>query len=641
MRRRVIRRVGIAALVLGSLLLLAWAGVVAYAAGDLVVQARTAKALATGGIAAVDADAVTTVLARTQRDVVALRQQVGWLVGPVAHLRWLPKVGPLLGEGPALLELGDSLSELAVLLWADAGPSLTHYQQGEPWQDLLAEVLPAIARGLEHKQDLAHRAVEAYADLDVAALPAAVTRYVSLLGQGLPFLADGLEVAAVAPSLLGFDEPQTYLVLALNEDELRPGGGFITGVGEVQVASADVVSMVFRDSYAVDDYSLPYPDPPEPLRQFLGLDLWVFRDSNWSPDFPTAARQALELYRPDVPAHPVGVVAIDQRAVQLLMKGLGSIQIPGLSEPVTADTVFDYMYQTWAPEDGVQDADWWRQRKSFIGELASAGMARVRSGNVDLSALATAVMGALDRRHIQVYVEDRVAQQVLSYYGWDGQVAASASDYLALVEADLGYNKASRYIVRTLRYEIDLSGSIPQAEAVVQLTHTSDRESVCKPELRYDAIYEDMMHRCYWAYLRLFVPQGAALIDATLSPIPANLVFSQLAWPGEVLTSAELGHTAFHQALLLPTGAQKELRFAYALPPSILRQESDGSFTYRLVVRKQAGVEQLTGVVALHLPANAVVLTTLPDRFQTEGDLLVTDYSSAMDLELMVHYRLP
>ena len=101
-------------------------------------------------------------------------------------------------------------------------------------------------------------------------------------------LRQGFSALTVAPQLLGMDRPRTYLVLALNEDELRPGGGFITGVGEIRVQAGKVITMTFRDSYAVDDFTQPYPDPPEPMRRYMGLDLLVLRDSNWSPDFPTA-----------------------------------------------------------------------------------------------------------------------------------------------------------------------------------------------------------------------------------------------------------------------------------------------------------------------------------------------------------------
>jgi hypothetical protein len=40
-----------------------------------------------------------------------------------------------------------------------------------------------------------------------------------------------LDGALSAPDLLGWSQPRTYLILAQNDDELRPTGGFITAIG--------------------------------------------------------------------------------------------------------------------------------------------------------------------------------------------------------------------------------------------------------------------------------------------------------------------------------------------------------------------------------------------------------------------------
>jgi hypothetical protein len=579
-------------------------------------------------------------LQRTRRDVVTLRQQAGWLVTNAARLRWLPKVGPLLGEGPALLELGDALTELGAMLWADARPSIERYQRGEPWQGLLPELLPAVGRDLQRKQALAARAQSAYADLDLAALPSSVEGYADLLGQALPYLADGLEIAGVAPTLLGFDAPRTYLVLALNEDELRPGGGFITGVGEVQVAEGDIVSMVFRDSYAVDDLSLPYPDPPEPLRFFMGLDLWGFRDSNWSPDFPTAARQAIALYRPGTRANLSGVVAVDQRGVQLLLDGLGTLTVAGVDGPVTSQTVIDYMRSAWAPEEGALDRAWWLQRKDFMGDLATAARAALFSGQADLVALGRGARAALEERHIQVFLADPVVSAVLARRGWDGSMSIPDGDVIALVEANVGYNKASASISRDLAYTIDLRSGNPRGEVELTYVNTARREQPCTPEIRYDADYALATQRCYWAYLRLLVPLGSGLVEVTPNPIPSRDILTGHAWAGDGQVSRELGLTAFSQALLLPTQSERQLRFTYSLPQWIVSRDEEGVYTYRLTIRKQAGLAELAGRVRLLLPENAVVLTNPAGcEFSGEGALTCTVQSST-DISVVVRYTI-
>lgn len=641
MSRSPTRKVGLGLISTGVLLLLVWVGRTTYAAVDLIWQIKTMKAFATSGMSVVDPLAVTTVLRRTQRDVDVLQQEVGWLLPAAARLRWLPKVGPLLSEAPVLLDLGDDLTDLGVLLWDDAAPVFERYRQGESWQRLLPDLLAALGDGIERKQSLADRALVQFEDLDIEAIPSSMRQYVDLLGKGLPFLVDGLKLVEVAPSLLGYDSPRTYLVLALNEDELRPGGGFITGVGEVRVVAGDVASMEFRDSYAVDDFSMPYPDPPEALRQFLGIDLWVFRDSNWSPDFPTAARQAIELYRPGSPIQVAGVFAIDQQGVRMVLDGLGPLAVPGVSVPVTGDSVLGYMHDAWAPEDGELDADWWRQRKSFMADLAAAGMAKLRSMDVDLAELAMGLVNALDQRHIQVYADDPVAQGRLAARGWDGALPSSAMDFLALAEANVGYNKVSALVDRTIVHTVNLREATPRAVVAVRFNHLSDREVACVPEIRYDAVYEEMMHRCYWAYLRLYVPAATILESATPCPISADLVYGNVAWPGMALKSNDAGYTVFSQALLLAPDSAKELRFTYMLPPEVVVREQDGSLTYHLLIRKQAGVRRLTVNVVLLLPETAVVLNRSPGMESVRSGALTGEYTSEIDSEISVTYVVP
>ncbi len=641
MSRPLARKVGVGLVVTGVLLVLVWAGRTAYAGVDLIGQLKTMKALASSDISVADPLAVTTVLRRTQRDVDVLQQEVGWLLPAATRLRWLPKVGPLLSEAPVLLALGNDLTDLGVLLWDDAAPILIRYRQGESWQRLLPDLLAALGDGIELKQDLADRALAQFERLDVEAIPSSMRQYVDLLGKGLPFLVDGLKVVEVAPSLLGYDSPKTYLVLALNEDELRPGGGFITGVGEVRVVAGDVASMEFRDSYAVDDFSTPYPDPPEALRQFMGIDLWGFRDSNWSPDFPRSARLAIELYRPGIPGDVAGVIAVDQTAVGMLVGGIGALHVEGVESPVTGATVVDYMRSAWAPVDGILDAEWWIGRKQFIGQLADAGIQRLRAGDLDSVPFIRAVLAALDQRHIQVLLLDPAAAGVLSSRGWDGSLESSTGDIIALVEANVGYNKASASVHRQYDYRIDLRDPSPRAELVLRYHHLVQLEQLCVPEVRYDADYVQMTRRCYWGHLRLFVPSEAELVEASLSPIDAGSIVSHNAWDGVAKVRSELGYTVFEQALLLPTAAQRELRFRYLLPPTIVRRMEDGTYEYRLTVRKQAGLAELAGYLTLLLPHNAVLLSDNAGCKATGNLDVACEFYSNTDVTFLFRFSVP
>ena len=49
----------------------------------------------------------------------------------------------------------------------------------------------------------------------------------------------------------------------------------LSGVGEVRLEAGQLVTMTFRDSYAVDDFTQPYPALPEPMQRFMGGNLMV------------------------------------------------------------------------------------------------------------------------------------------------------------------------------------------------------------------------------------------------------------------------------------------------------------------------------------------------------------------------------
>jgi len=614
------RKIAIGLAALGALLLVVWGVQSAIAVGSLLHSLKTAQAWLDDNPLKTDVATLGALLRQTRRNVVVLRRNVGWLAGAGRAFRWLPQVGPLAGDAPALLTLADGLTEAGVIVWDAAEPALAAYQAGESVLEMAPDVFTRLAPGLPRAQSAVARARDAYARLDVRAMPDRLQKPLAQLGALLPLLDDGLALADAAPALFGLDAPRTYLLVLLNEGELRPGGGFITAAGEVQVAGGKIASMTFADSYAADDFKQPYPLAPEPMRQFMGIELLVFRDSNWSPDFPTAARQAIELYRPRRSVTVDGVIAADQIAVQGLVSALGPLTLPGADEPVTGATLFDYLYKAWAPADGQLDGDWWRQRKSFMEPFAEAVMARIASGDVDWLALARAGQHLISEKHIQMYFVDANVQAVLAARGWDGSLRAPEGDYALVVEANLGYSKASAKLDRAFTYDVDLTQLPPRATMTLAYTHTSQIDIACIPEARYDPEYTQMMDRCYWGYLRLYAPPGAQLVDASRHPIAAEFVASKQPWDGmaRVSTASEGPYAVFEQAILMPTASRAVVSFTYTLPDTVVQRHPDGTFTYRLVWQKQAGLRGVPARVILHMPQNAVLCASqaIPGAYQ-------------------------
>ncbi|MGC9468114.1 MAG: DUF4012 domain-containing protein [Anaerolineae bacterium] len=655
-RAALLRWVGVFLVFLALIALGVWAADTYSAARGLLqglreVQGLVSADIGSAGVRSLDPAAVDGVIRGARKDVVTLKRNVGWLVPLVGRLGWVPRVGDLLATAPALLELGDTLTEAGVLLWDDAAPLLVGHQGGVSAMDLMPTAIASLSQGLDRKIALITRAEVAYDAIDPDVLPYRFQEPFAKLGEGLPLLGEGLSAVEIAPYLLGMGQPRTYLVLALNEDELRPGGGFISGVGELRVSDGRVMSLTFQDSYAADDFSQPYPEAPEPLQQLMGIELLLFRDSNWSPDFPTSARQAIALYRPGYDLPVDGVIGVDQRALRLLAEGIGPVTLPDQEEPIGPADVVAFVRDAWAPDDGLLNREWWSQRKGFMEALAKAYLARLESGKADLTALGQAAFEALETRHVQIYVEDPATAALLAKRGWDGSVLLSEGDYLLVSEANVGYNKASTSVSRKVSYAVDLREAEIVADVVLQYDHSSRPGAACDPSLRYDPTYVAMMDRCYWAYVRVFVPSGAVLTSASHHPIPADSMAMGRPWSGEaqVSTGVDL-YAEFSQAFLLRRGAREELQFSYVLPSSVLEREADGSTTYCLLVQKQPGVVALDLDLSIWLPSGSEARVV---HLEPEGALAAEEAAvdqqgvlrlemvSETDVRVVVNYKQP
>jgi hypothetical protein len=408
-----------------------------------------------------------------------------------------------------------------------------------------------------------------------------VAAQLSRLDRLLPLARVGLQMAQIAPSLLGADGPRTYLILAQNNHELRGTGGFISAAGTVRLDAGRISDLKLIDSYAVDNFAQPHPAPPRALAEQMGTQLLTLRDSSWAPDFPESAQVARALFLQDQGGATDGAIALDLEAVRLLVAALEPLQVAGVDQPVTGDNVIEWMKRAWqAPQEGggtVQEAktsDWWANRKNFMGDLMAATLAKVQGGGgLNPVALGRALLAMLEGRHLQVAVDDPALARVLAGQGWDGALRPPAeSDFLAVVDSNVGFNKANAAVQQQIDYRVEPAGDGLMATLTLTYTHTAPAgsEPICDRTPRYGDSYDALIQRCYWEYLRVYAPGGSELLAAE----GINHAATE---PGE------RGTTLFTGDFALRPGDQQTVTLSYRLPASVPVKP------YRLAVRKQAG----------------------------------------------------
>ncbi len=226
----------------------------------------------------------------------------------------------------------------------------------------------------------------------------------------------------------------------------------------------------------------------------------------------------------------------------------------------------------------------------------------------------------LEEKHLLVYFTDPGAQALLAEQGWDGALRPGSGDFLMVVDANVGYNKASARVRQSITYEVDLSRRPPRATLTLVYTHTARRGCPCKPEVRYDPVYEPMMDRCLWDDLRVYIPQGGRLLDATRIPVPGRpsgrASPNPARWPSDRRRKGRF--SPWRRLLLLPPGTTQTRALIWELPEEVVAWDGDDG-TYTLRVQKQPGTVGHPLRLRIRLPDGAVLVAAAPSPSAVEG----------------------
>jgi len=584
-------------------------------------------------------------LRNTATGLEALHEELRPFLPLTRYLGWVPTYGGDIEAAPYLLAAGRDLSRAGVILLERFSP-LLEYPSDVEQASVLSQAVTTLAQAradLDQAEQLLQQAQTSLDAVESGRLSPLLADQVAPLQRYLPLATSGLKVAKRLPSLLGAESPQTYLILTQNMDEIRPTGGYINAAGHVVLDQGQIVEFVMGDSYAVDQLSEAYPYPPTPIRQYMAADYWVLRDANWSPDFPTSARNAIELYELGQGISANGVVVLDQQALVYLVRAFEPVDVD--AEEVTSKNVIELMRRQWEPLSDQEYGEWWRQRKSFMVALAQTVRGRFEHdiGSIDPPVLVDALQQALAEKHILVYVEDPIAAEFLSEHNWSGSLQTVPGDYLMVVDANLGFNKASALVERSTSYHVTLAedGSA-QARAKLSYQHPAQRRAEpCLQEPRYDPVYEQNMERCYWNYVRLIVPSGAHLLNGPGIMVDGQYLLRGQSTAGEIDVEP-LGseRTSWGQLFLLSPGESLSLDYIYTLPPGTAHSVDD-RWVYSLYLQKQPSTLQPPVEVVVTLAEGAHFLESQPQPLIQQGSVGTYSVSLSTDQKIEVSYRFP
>jgi len=454
---------------------------------------------------------------------------------------------------------------------------------------------------------------------DLGAIAASLAPAIIQLQDVREKLSVAAELAKLLPALSGYPTPKNYLLLLQNNTELRPTGGFIGTLATVTVASTMAQDLKVSDVYALDGAGSANLKtvPPAPLAKYLSAPKWYLRDANWSPDFPTAAREVIDIYGQEGGAEKFdGVLAVDPTLAVDLLKIVGNVTIG--ASTFTPDNVTDeieYQVEKGFDAKGLPVA----QRKDILIALATEVFTRVAALPNDKWQLAVnAFVRALDEKHMLIASFDPNVAAFAASRNWDGAVRAPANDFLMVVDANLAALKTDSVISRAVNYSF--KPGTDGLTATVSLTYTNHGGFSWKTTR-------------YRTYTRIYVPPGSALVSSS-GAMANDKILDPRHTPGHVDTVDELNLRSFGAFLSVEPGETRTLSFTYKLPPSIVSAANAGN--YSLTVQKQPGTVAVPLTLNLDF-GKKVTSATPPESRENWGD---SKYTLSTDLTLDRQFKI-
>ncbi len=400
--------------------------------------------------------------------------------------------------------------------------------------------------------------------------------------EKVAFVENNKELFKNVPSLLGYNKSKKYLLLFQNNGELRATGGFIGTYGIVDVKNGEIDNLFTDNIYNLDNsaYWLNEKAPEYFSKNFTVKKMYM-RDANYNPDFEETAKYIIELYKKESRKNIEieGVIAITPDVLEDIIGYFGNIKLQ--DNVFTKENVVDLLnYETkfaYWKEENIPAS----QRKVIIQKLANVILTKIKAlSSEDLTKLInTTVVTNLDNKQILFYMNNESAQKFLADNNWTGNIVdvSTNTDYLAVVDSNLGSGKTDKFVDRKVDYNIKLTND-NTLKATLTLNYTYNFD-----EYINNGIYKDdpSFTNYYKIYTRAYVPAGSKLVGFKVDDEDLDV--------SNVTITKENNKEVFGYYSKIPVNKTGTYIFEYILPNTILASVYNGS--YDLVIQKQAGIE--------------------------------------------------
>ena len=468
---------------------------------------KTALVRAQARLEARDIGGATASLQDAHRDFRRARSQLDGL-GPLLPLgRAVPFVRVQVRGTEAFVHAGELLADAGLHITEAAGKVVEPDDPDVPVSGAagsLRSVHAAMAKGI----DALDQSIDEVAELNGYRLIGPLADARADLARRLPRArrqagraAGGLDAFL---AFAGAEGPRRYLVFSQNPDEVRPTGGFIGTYGVI-AANADGIALerfagieewIRNPAHA--SAQVPPEEAPTAFRIVEPGMPQRLANVNATPDWPTAARLATELWQRGGEEPVDGVLSFTPDALARLLAVLGPTEVPGFGETVSSGNLVERVDFHTHREPPEVTGD----RKRFVTVAVGAVVDRLlRAPASQWRGLAEALAVSFDAQEAMAWSADRRVATVLQGFGWDGSFLGADGDFVGVSEFEFAA-KNGRGLRRTYDHHVQL-----RADGSARITTSMTIENPLPFDPRYNL---DSL-----SYVVLYGPRGAELAEGT------------------------------------------------------------------------------------------------------------------------------
>ena len=264
---------------------------------------------------------------------------------------------------------------------------------------------------------------------------------------------DARRVIAHVDDMLGVPEARTYLVVLINNAELRAAGGIPSGLGTIRVADGSFELGEFYYAPELRD-DPPYervPAPKDFRRRFgyYGADTRFWVNTTFSPDISDVALVSARLFRAATGIDTDGVLLADPRGVAALMDPGATITVPETGRPLTPEELPGYAYSSVYEDESIgRVAD----RHMALLEVGRLAFEQIVKGDFGGAGGITSAGLAFSGGHLRFVSFDATEEKILNAVGVTGDLAPPHGDNLLVTTWNSGGDKLDYWARRKIEH---------------------------------------------------------------------------------------------------------------------------------------------------------------------------------------------